>query len=112
MRSAYLLLVGLVVVFMLSALLDRGRAIFAAPAENRGVVQYDHTGQKVYWEKIIEETSHHFIYRTYVPGGWLVIFTFGKTGSSLGSNGSIVFYPDQTHEWQPAVEPGAPWAAK
>jgi hypothetical protein len=48
-------------------------------------------GRKLRWEQI--ESARGHVFRSKVPGGWLVILEYGS------SSPSIVFYPDPDHAW-------------
>jgi hypothetical protein len=56
----------------------------------------------LHWEKVcIAEPKHEFsggqVYRSRVPGGWLLAMFWHSTGYAGGP--SMCFYPDPNHEW-------------
>lgn len=61
------------------------------------------------WEKVGKGPENSGIYRSWVPGGWLVLASFGDLNNTdvgfintLAS--SITFYPDPEHQWDPDME--------
>ena len=73
---------------------------------------------KIEWEEIVDDGRLSFaitwvqngltdcpcsIYRTALPGGWLVAFGYAQRGEvQLGGSalGGMTFVPDPNHEWQ------------
>ncbi len=49
---------------------------------------------KVHWEHLQTDASDLFMYRTRIPGGWLIYV--GDTGAG---GGGVTFFPDPKHEW-------------
>lgn len=48
----------------------------------------------IQWEKLESDSKREKIYRTPVPGGWLVKIVWEKISVS------ITFYPDPEHHWK------------
>lgn len=54
------------------------------------------------WQKLKHTPHYGNVYRTPVPGGWLVLAdTWAKTpqGDYMSTGVGITFYPDPAHEW-------------
>lgn len=45
------------------------------------------------WEKLATDAKGLALYRSKVPGGWLLWAHYGK------APGSLTFYPDPKHKW-------------
>jgi hypothetical protein len=79
---------------VLTSALDPG-ALDAVAAPEANVQTAPGAGQTVRpllrWEVVA--SSHHFVLRSKVPGGWLI---------AAGSGPSLAFYPDPEHRWDGA----------
>ena len=54
------------------------------------------------WNRVPQETDSPVeVWRSYVPGGWLVAARMKKKGGSDAI--SVVFYPDAKHTWGSTV---------
>jgi hypothetical protein len=48
------------------------------------------------WERL--QSNRFEVYRTAVPGGWLVVVQ-SETAISFGSFSTLTFIPDAEHQW-------------
>ena len=68
------------------------------------------------WERVNAGNGPGFVYRTWVPGGWLVFVRFYSASTDAAA---ATFFPDPTHAWltprehkRPATTPSASPAAE
>ena len=47
------------------------------------------------WEELRGDDGPEWMYRSKVPGGWLLWYTGAKKGHDCG----LVFMPDPDHQW-------------
>jgi len=53
------------------------------------------------WQEISSPDAHHSVFRSKIPGGWLVTVGFDLDPENQfgGTGSSISFVPDPEHKW-------------
>ena len=94
MKITIAILFGILVGVLLAGQINQVVSPLFAETNSPVIAKYDPTGQKMYWETVIFKGIGGKVQRSWVPGGWLVLFLAD----------GLTFYPDPEHKWQPWVK--------